>query len=212
MRREWRKVLAIGVLFLAGVVCDAAPQDVQTERRGLGAAAVRLTFELEWGPSGNGAGDAQRPGVDSALSLDLSEGRVLGAMPWPPRPPGEAAGPPGWGPAEAGGWRLGHEVEGRARARIEVPVEAKLIVRRGDQTVSVPVAAVLERPQRTPATAPMAVGAKLWLVGPLGFRTDDYYLRRAGLDYWQHLLWEVVDDWATLRERLPAGLEAVHHG
>jgi tRNA (cytidine/uridine-2'-O-)-methyltransferase len=49
----------------------------------------------------------------------------------------------------------------------------------------------------------VAVGAKLWLVGPLGFRTDDYYLRRAGLDYWQHLVWEVVDGWAALLTRLP---------
>jgi tRNA (cytidine/uridine-2'-O-)-methyltransferase len=50
----------------------------------------------------------------------------------------------------------------------------------------------------------VAVGAKLWLVRPLGFRVDDYYLRRAGLDYWEHLEWEVVDDWATLVGRLPA--------
>src|ERR1700689_1132567 len=49
----------------------------------------------------------------------------------------------------------------------------------------------------------VAAGAKLWLVRPLGFRLDDYYLRRAGLDYWQHLECEVVDDWATLGERLP---------
>ena len=49
----------------------------------------------------------------------------------------------------------------------------------------------------------VAVGAKLWLVRPLGFRLDDYYLRRAGLDYWQHLVWEVVDDWNALLERLP---------
>jgi tRNA (cytidine/uridine-2'-O-)-methyltransferase len=49
----------------------------------------------------------------------------------------------------------------------------------------------------------VAVGAKLWLVRPLGFRVDDYYLRRAGLDYWQHLNWEVVDDWAALVEKLP---------
>src|SRR6187401_1319402 len=48
----------------------------------------------------------------------------------------------------------------------------------------------------------VAVGAKLWLVRPLGFRIDDYYLRRAGLDYWEHLEWEVVDDWAALCERL----------
>lgn len=44
----------------------------------------------------------------------------------------------------------------------------------------------------------VAVGAKLWLVRPLGFRVDDYYLRRAGLDYWEHLEWQVVDDWAEL--------------
>ena len=44
----------------------------------------------------------------------------------------------------------------------------------------------------------VAVGAKLWLVRPLGFRVDDYHLRRAGLDYWQHLEWEVADDWDAL--------------
>ncbi len=49
----------------------------------------------------------------------------------------------------------------------------------------------------------LALGAKLWLVRPLGFRVDDYYLRRAGLDYWQHLAWEVVDDWRALTEQLP---------
>ena len=45
----------------------------------------------------------------------------------------------------------------------------------------------------------VATGAKLWLV-----RMDDYYLRRAGLDYWQHLEWEAVDDWPALLGRLPA--------
>lgn len=50
----------------------------------------------------------------------------------------------------------------------------------------------------------VAVGAKLWLVRPLGFRVDDYYLRRAGLDYWQHLDWQVVDDWQELLANLPA--------
>jgi tRNA (cytidine/uridine-2'-O-)-methyltransferase len=48
----------------------------------------------------------------------------------------------------------------------------------------------------------VAIGAKLWLVRPLGFRVDDYYLRRAGLDYWEHLEWEVVDDWSSLCTRL----------
>ena len=48
----------------------------------------------------------------------------------------------------------------------------------------------------------VAVGAKLWLVRPLGFRVDDYYLRRAGLDYWEHLAWQVVDDWEALAAEL----------
>jgi tRNA (cytidine/uridine-2'-O-)-methyltransferase len=45
----------------------------------------------------------------------------------------------------------------------------------------------------------VAIGAKLWLVRPLGFRVDDYYLRRAGLDYWEHLAWQVVDNWDELQ-------------
>jgi tRNA (cytidine/uridine-2'-O-)-methyltransferase len=49
----------------------------------------------------------------------------------------------------------------------------------------------------------VAVGAKLWLVRPLGFRVDDYYLRRAGLDYWEHLNWQVVENWDELLESLP---------
>ena len=49
----------------------------------------------------------------------------------------------------------------------------------------------------------VAVGAKLWLVRPLGFRVDDYYLRRAGLDYWEHLDWQVVDDWDELTAASP---------
>lgn len=50
----------------------------------------------------------------------------------------------------------------------------------------------------------VAVGAKLWLVRPLGFRVDDYYLRRAGLDYWQYLDWQVVENWQELVAHLPA--------
>jgi tRNA (cytidine/uridine-2'-O-)-methyltransferase len=49
----------------------------------------------------------------------------------------------------------------------------------------------------------VALGAKLWLVRPLGFRLDDHHLRRAGLDYWEHLDWEVVDNWEALIGRLP---------
>ncbi len=48
----------------------------------------------------------------------------------------------------------------------------------------------------------VALGAKLWLVRPLGFRIDEKTLRRAGLDYWQYLDWEVADHWENLMERL----------
>src|SRR4029453_3025615 len=48
----------------------------------------------------------------------------------------------------------------------------------------------------------VAVGAKLWLVRPLGFRLDDSPLRGAGLDYWEHLEWEAVEDWTALLGRL----------
>lgn len=50
----------------------------------------------------------------------------------------------------------------------------------------------------------VAVGAKLWLVRPLGFRVDAHHLKRAGLDYWQYLNWQVVDHWNELLENLPA--------
>jgi len=52
----------------------------------------------------------------------------------------------------------------------------------------------------------VALGAKLWLVRPLGFQIEDRRLRRAGLDYWQHLDWEVAADWEALLRRLPGHL------
>ena len=48
----------------------------------------------------------------------------------------------------------------------------------------------------------VAIAAKMWLVRPLGFQIDDYYLRRAGLDYWDELEWEVADSWPDLVQRL----------
>lgn len=49
----------------------------------------------------------------------------------------------------------------------------------------------------------VAIGAKLWMVRPLGFLVDHKHVRRAGLDYWEHLDWEAVDDWPSLLARLP---------
>jgi tRNA (cytidine/uridine-2'-O-)-methyltransferase len=48
----------------------------------------------------------------------------------------------------------------------------------------------------------VALGAKLWLIRPLGFRLDEKQLRRAGMDYWQHLQWEAVDHWEEFTLRM----------
>lgn len=47
----------------------------------------------------------------------------------------------------------------------------------------------------------VALKAKLWLVKPLGFRIDEKTLRRAGLDYWQNLEWETVENWQAILDR-----------
>lgn len=48
----------------------------------------------------------------------------------------------------------------------------------------------------------VAVGAKLWIVRPMGFQIDQRHVRRAGLDYWDRLDLTIVDDWADLLARL----------
>jgi len=49
----------------------------------------------------------------------------------------------------------------------------------------------------------VAVGAKLWLIRPLGFQLDEKHLRRAGMDYWEKLDWEAVESWPEFRQRFP---------
>ena len=48
----------------------------------------------------------------------------------------------------------------------------------------------------------VAVNAKLWIVRPAAFRIDDARLRRAGLDYWQHLALGDAVNWDHLTEQL----------
>lgn len=56
----------------------------------------------------------------------------------------------------------------------------------------VPLHVALVEPEIPPNTGNVArlcaaTGAQLHLIEPLGFRIDDRELKRAGLDYWQHL-------------------------
>ena len=62
-----------------------------------------------------------------------------------------------------------------------------------------------EIPPNTGTTARLcaATGARLHLVGPLGFSLEDRYLKRAGLDYWPHVDLEVHPDWQGFRDRHP---------
>ncbi len=64
--------------------------------------------------------------------------------------------------------------------------------------------AVLLRPQIPPnagnaARTCAALGARLHLVGPLGFAITDAHLKRAGLDYWPKVDWKQYPDWAAFR-------------
>ena len=43
-------------------------------------------------------------------------------------------------------------------------------------------------------------GSQLFLVPPLGFSTSDRYLRRAGLDYWEGVQVELIDDLISFLE------------
>jgi len=48
----------------------------------------------------------------------------------------------------------------------------------------------------------VGLGAKLWLIEPLGFQIDDRKLKRAGLDYWPNLNYEIVPNWECLKRRI----------
>lgn len=50
-----------------------------------------------------------------------------------------------------------------------------------------------------------AIGAKLHLVKPLGFRMDDKYLKRAGLDYWDKLDIEVHENLEEFLKKYAVG-------
>lgn len=58
-----------------------------------------------------------------------------------------------------------------------------------------------EIPPNTGAIARLCAATEtcLHLVEPLGFKLDDRTLKRAGMDYWQHVDWRAWPDWPTLR-------------
>jgi len=50
----------------------------------------------------------------------------------------------------------------------------------------------------------LAANATLHLVEPLGFSLDERQVKRAGLDYWEHVDLRVWQDWDAFERELPA--------
>ena len=148
MRIGWRKfVVAVGLLLLMEPA-QAAPGDSPA---GGAAPVMRLTIEVGWmvavGAEGQ-SGDV--PAAPGEVELEVSEGRVVGAVAWPSGVEPEARGDRAW--------RLGTtDRAGRVRARIEVGAGASLIVRAAGQSMRIPIGSLLDGPQRTPFQTPVEI-------------------------------------------------------
>lgn len=62
-----------------------------------------------------------------------------------------------------------------------------------------------EIPQNTGNIARLCVaaGARLHLVGPLGFSVDEKAVRRAGMDYWERVDLQIWNSWAEFQQAHP---------
>lgn len=68
---------------------------------------------------------------------------------------------------------------------------------------------VLLQPEIPPNTGNVArlcaaTRTTLHLIEPFGFKLDDATLKRAGMDYWQHVTWQRWANWTTFATQLPA--------
>ena len=71
---------------------------------------------------------------------------------------------------------------------------------------------VLVEPEIPPNTGNVArlcaaTKSRLHLIEPFGFKLDDSQLKRAGMDYWQHVEWQRWANWKTFEEKLPANAQ-----
>ena len=73
-----------------------------------------------------------------------------------------------------------------------------------------------EIPPNTGNVARLCAATKttLHLIEPFGFKLDDAQLKRAGMDYWQHVEWHRWPNWQAFEEKLsaPARLWFVESG
>ena len=80
---------------------------------------------------------------------------------------------------------------------------------RGTRAVTWPIHVVFVHPEihwntGNAGRTCLAAGATLHLIEPLGFSLDERQVRRAGLDYWEHVDVRVWPDWAAFEAALPA--------
>lgn len=69
---------------------------------------------------------------------------------------------------------------------------------------------VLVEPEIPPNTGNIArlcaaTRTRLHLIEPFGFQLDDRRLKRAGMDYWEHVEWFRWGNWAVFHAALPPG-------
>ena len=67
---------------------------------------------------------------------------------------------------------------------------------------------VLLEPEIPPNTGNVArlcaaTKSELHLIEPFGFQLDDRQLKRAGMDYWQHVTWHRWKSWTAFAESVP---------
>jgi tRNA (cytidine/uridine-2'-O-)-methyltransferase len=63
-----------------------------------------------------------------------------------------------------------------------------------------------EIPPNTGNVARLCAATKttLHLIEPFGFKLDDSQLKRAGMDYWQHVEWHSWKNWNAFAEQVPS--------
>jgi tRNA (cytidine/uridine-2'-O-)-methyltransferase len=63
-----------------------------------------------------------------------------------------------------------------------------------------------EIPPNTGNVARLCAATKttLHLIEPFGFKLDDSQLKRAGMDYWQHVEWHPWKNWSAFAEKIPS--------
>lgn len=66
-----------------------------------------------------------------------------------------------------------------------------------------------EIPPNTGNVARLCAGTKttLHLIEPFGFKLDDAQLKRAGMDYWQHVEWHRWKNWLAFAQSVPASAQ-----